>query len=352
MKRASKTVTDDLIGFTQHLASAVKMKLPLVSTLEVMEKEAGTKPFSRVVQDITTKVEQGMALSKALEYHPEEFSEYYRRMVAAGEEGQTLGEILEQLANYLESSYKINKKIRSAFAYPSIVGVLVVLDMFLAGAIGIFPRYKAIYDEMGANVNILTAIVISVGDKFFYILGTFLLIIGIAVGVFFLTGYYRSGKGKITRDKLLIHFPLIGLTARKAAAAQFSRTLSSLLKGGVALPDALKLTANTTSNEVVRQAVLSVHEKVLEGENMGTRLSETEIFPQTMVWMISQGEEKGELINTLDHLANFYDIQVESSIHVATSVFEPFVIIILGILVTFFVAALYLPLFNIVQIIR
>ncbi len=352
MNRISRPISDDLISFTRHIASTVRMKLPLVSTLQVMAREAGTARFSNMIKDITAKVEQGMPLSRALDSHPEEFPEYYRRMVAAGEAGNTLGEVMEQLANQVEASYQLNKRIRAAFAYPSIVGVLIIADLFVAGSIGIFPRYKMIFQEMGATLNPITMIVLTIGDRFFFSLGVVFLLIGVLVGLFYYAGYARAGKGKITRDKLILHFPLIGMTARKAAAARFSRTLGSLLRGNIPLPEALKLTANTLGNEAVRQAVLDVHDRVVEGETLGKQMGEIQVFPPTMVWLISQGEEKGELIRTLDHLADFYDIQVETSIQVATSVFEPIVIIILGIVVTFFVAALYLPLFNIINVIR
>jgi type IV pilus assembly protein PilC len=350
--KGNRFVNDELILFTRHLSGAVGMQLPLSETLGVMAKEMNGRAFGRTLTDIKEQVDEGVQLSQALSKHGRYFPEYYTRLVAAGEKGNTLKEILDQLGNYLERMYKLNKRIRAALAYPSVVGILILIDIFLIGFIGLIPRFKAIFSEMGATLPTITMLYFSVGEKFFYYLAGLIIIVAIIIVLYFTTGIFRSRKGRFMFDRILLNLPISGIVSRRIAAARFTRTLGSLLRGGVPLPEALRLVAETGSNEVVKQAILEVKKQVEEGEKFGKELAGSEVFPKTMVWMISMGEDKGTLESTLDHLAEYYDTQVESSIAVATAIFEPLVIIIIGIMVAFFVTAMFLPLFNIVNIIR
>ncbi|MDI6783390.1 MAG: type II secretion system F family protein [bacterium] len=350
--KGSRFVNDELILFTRHLSGAVGMALPLGQTLEVMAKEMNGRAFGKTLMKIKEQVDEGVPLSQALSKHERYFPEYYCRLVAAGEKGNTLKEILDQLGNYLERMFKLNKRVRAALAYPSVVGVLILFDIFLVGFIGLVPRFKAIFSEMGATLPTTTMLFFSIGEKFFYYLGGLICLIILLAILYFTTGLFRSRKGKFLLDRILLNLPLTGIVSRRIAAARFTRTLGSLLRGGVPLPEALRLVAETGSNAVVKQAILDVRKQVEEGEKFGKELAGTEAFPKTMVWMISMGEDKGTLEATLDHLAEYYDTQVESSIAVATAIFEPLVIIIIGIMVAFFVTAMFLPLFNIISFIR
>jgi type IV pilus assembly protein PilC len=345
-------VNDDLILFTRQLSGAISMELPLGQTLEVMAQELNGRAFGKTLTNIKEQVEEGIPLSQALGKHTRFFPEYYCRLVAAGEHGNTLKEILNQLAGYLERMFKLNKRIRAGLVYPSVVGILILFDIFLFGFLGIINRFQAIYKEFGTSLPAISMLFITIGNKFFFYLGGFIVMLILLVILYFFTGFIRAPKGRFVIDRLLLNLPLIGIVARRIAAARFTRTLGSLLRGGVPLPEALQLVANTGTNELVKQAILSVREQVQEGEKLGKTLAGTEVFPKTMVWMIAMGEDKGTLESTLDHLADFYDTQVESSITIAMTIFEPLVIIVLGILVAFFVSAMYLPLFNIINFIR
>jgi type IV pilus assembly protein PilC len=350
--KGSRFVNDELILFTRHLSGAVGMELPVSQTLEVMAKEMNGRAFGKTLTDIKGQVDEGTPLSKALSKHERYFPEYYCRLVAAGEQGNALKEILDQLGNYLERMFKLNKRIRAALAYPSVVGTLILFDIFLIGFIGIIPRFKGIYKEMGAEMPWISSLFLALGDKFFFYLGGFITLVVLLFILYFATGMFRSRKGKFIFDRILLNLPLSGIVTRRIAAARFTRTLGSLLRGGVPLPEALRLTADASFNEVVKQAILEVKKQVEEGEKFGQKLAGTEVFPQTMVWMIAMGEDKGTLEVTLDHLADYYDTQVESSIAVATAVFEPMVIIIIGIMVAFFVTAMFLPLFSFYHVVN
>ncbi|MFB3896210.1 MAG: type II secretion system F family protein [bacterium] len=350
--KGNRFVNDELILFTRHLSGAVGMQLPLNETLGVMAKEMNGRAFGRTLNNVKEQVDEGVQLSEALSKHDKYFPEYYTRLIATGEKGNSLKQILDQLASYLERMFKLNKRIRAALVYPSVVGVLILIDIFLVGLIGLIPRFKMIFREMGADLPTPTLLFFSIGEKFFYYLAGFIIIVFALILLYFTTGIIRSHKGKFILDRTLLNLPLTGIVSRRIAAARFTRTLGSLLRGGVPLPEALRLVADTSNNEVVKQSILQVKQQVEEGEKFGKELAGTEVFPQTMVWMISMGEDKGTLESTLDHLADYYDAQVESSIAVATAIFEPLVIIIVGIIVAFFVTAMFLPLFNIINIIR
>ncbi|MCX7919301.1 MAG: type II secretion system F family protein [bacterium] len=350
--KGSRFVNDELILFTRHLSAAVSMELPVSQTLEVMAKEMNGRAFGRTLTEVKEQIDEGTPLSQALGKHDRYFPEYYCRLIAAGEQGNALKEILDQLGDYLDRTYKLNKRIRAALAYPSVVGILILLDIILIGFIGIIPRFKMVFMELGANLPWISSLLLTIGERFFYYLGGFITGIIILLMLYYTTGIIRSRKGKFMIDRVLLNLPLTGIVTRRIAAARFTRTLGSLLRGGVPLPEALRLTADTSFNEAVKQAILAVKQQVEEGEKFGQKLAGTEVFPQTMVWMIAMGEGKGTLESTLDHLADYYDTQVESSIAVATAIFEPLVIIIIGIMVAFFVTAMFLPLFNIINFIR
>jgi len=276
--------------------------------------------------------------------HPKAFSQLYVSMVHAGEQGGILDTIFQRLSEYMESAERLQQKIKSAMMYPTVVfSAMLLIIVFLM--IKVIPTFEDVYKGFGGNLPAPTQIVIDISR--FCCSWRFILVIagGIAL-VLGIIMYRKTKTGAYQIDNLLIHLPIFGELIRKGAVARFGRTLGTLIKSGVPIMDAMETVGRTSGNLVVERAIQGARESIKEGKTLAEPLKKSKVFPAMVVQMVSVGEETGALDNMLSKIADFYEQEVDTAVDGLTSIIEPILIVVLGITVGFMVIAMFLPMFN------
>jgi type IV pilus assembly protein PilC len=327
----------------------VNSGLTLTRALGILEEQTEGPLLRRIITDVRLQVEQGSSLSAALANHSDAFNHLYVSMIRAGEVGGALDETLVRLADTLESTVRLRSKVKSAMAYPVVVLSLIVL--IVAGMLlFVVPIFKGMYDDLGGTLPLPTLMLINVSGfmtKFWW------LFVGLIVGgVTMFRRWKRSDAGSITWDRLKLRAPVFGTLVQKVAISRFARTFSVLSRTGVPVLQALDIVAATAGNALVGQAVNDVQASVKRGESLAGPLSRHEIFPPMVTHMIAVGEETGALDTMLSKVADFYDNEVDDTVSALTSLIEPLLIVVMGLAVGGILIALYLPMFNIANLIQ
>ena len=338
---------DDLVVFSRQLATMVDSGIPLVQALDVLAEQIDQPGFKAVVSNLRDNIETGSNLSDVLARHPRIFSSLFVNMVRAGESSGMLDEILERLADYLEKSSALQRKIKSSFIYPGLVITMAIIITSIL-IFKVVPTFKGIFDTLGGELPLLTQILIKVSDLArggapFLLGGIFLL--GAILG-----RMINTEKGRMYFDRTMLRLPIIGILLRKVAIARFARTLSTLVKSGVPILNSLEIVAKTSGNKVIEMAVDQVRINIREGESIAEPLSRSGVFPPMVTRMVGVGEQTGELEKMLTKIAEFYEEQVDTAVSGLTSLIEPIIIVFLGVVVGGIVAAMFLPIFRITQL--
>jgi type IV pilus assembly protein PilC len=335
--------------FSRQLATMVNSGLTLTRALGILEEQTEGLLLRGIITDVRQQVEQGSSLSAALTNHPDAFNHLYVSMIRAGEVGGALDETLVRLADTLESTMRLRSKVKSAMAYPVVVLTLIVL--IVAGMLlFVVPIFKGMYDDLGGTLPLPTLLLINISGfltKFWW------LFIGLTVGgVTLFRRWKRSETGRVSWDRLKLRAPVFGKLVQKVAISRFARTFSVLSRTGVPVLQALDIVAATAGNALVGQAVNDVQASVKRGESLAGPLSRHEIFPPMVTHMIAVGEETGALDTMLSKIADFYDNEVDDTVSALTSLIEPLLIVVMGVAVGGILIALYLPMFNIANLIQ
>ncbi|MCH8475066.1 MAG: type II secretion system F family protein [Opitutales bacterium] len=337
-----------LTVFTRQLATLITSGLPLLRAIEVLEKQERNVHFKDVISELAENVRSGNTFSDGLMRHPKVFDRLYVNMVKAGEAGGVLDVVLNRLATFMEKSLKVKGKIKSAMVYPTIVlGIAVIILTFLL--IFVVPRFEEIFDDMldGASLPLLTQIVLGASD---FLVARWYFILAILVALYFgFKGFKKTPRGAYILDKMLITMPPLSDLFRKSIVSRFSRTFGTLLSSGVPILDCLNITKNTVGNQVIANALESVHDRVKEGDSVSAPLEDTKVFPVMVTSMIDVGEETGELPEMLNRVADTYDEEVDNAVGALTSIIEPIMIVLLALIVGVIVIALFLPIVGIIQ---
>jgi type IV pilus assembly protein PilC len=339
----------DLAVFSRQFATMINSGLSLLRALNILAEQTENAKLAATIADVRTDVEQGTSLSAALTKHPKVFKRLYVAMIRAGEIGGVLDSVLLRLAENLEKEVALKQKIKSAMTYPTVVFCLVIL-ILVGMLIFVVPTFKNLYKDLGGDLPLPTRVLIGLSDnakKFWYIVAG--LAIGGAVGIKRWVGT-DAGRGKW--DALKLKAPIFGVLVHKSALSRFSRTLSVLMRSGVPILQSLDIVKETVSNSVMSHAVSDVSASVKEGESIARPLERHEVFPPMVVQMISVGEETGALDTMLGKVADFYDQEVEATVDALTSLIEPVLIAVMGVVVGGMVVALYMPMFNIIKLIQ
>ncbi|MGZ4691624.1 MAG: type II secretion system F family protein [Acidimicrobiia bacterium] len=339
----------DVAVFSRQFATMINSGLSLIRALAILTEQTENPVLAKVAGDVRLDVERGSSLSAALSRHPKVFNHLYIAMVKSGEAGGVLDAVLMRLADTIEKQVELRRKVRSAMTYPIVV--LVICSVIAtAMLLLIVPQFKAIYADLGGTLPLPTRILISVSD----LLKTFFpIFILLGVGGFFLfRKWSKSPQGKPKWDAFKLRVPVAGGLTRKAALARFSRTLAALTRSGVGILEALDIVAETSGNEVVSVAVRDTQAAVKRGDTLSRPLEQHEVFPPMVVQMISVGEETGALDEMLDKIADFYDQEVSATVDALTSLIEPMLICLMGVIVGGMIISLYLPMFNIIKLIK
>jgi type IV pilus assembly protein PilC len=346
---ANRVKAKDLAVFSRQFATMINSGLSLLRALNILAEQTENSKLAAVIGDVRTEVEKGSSLSAALSKHPKVFKRLYVAMIRAGEVGGVLDSVLLRLAENLEKEVALKQKIKSAMTYPVVVFCLVIL-ILVGMLIFVVPTFKNLYGELGGTLPLPTKVLISLSDnakRFWYIVAA--LAIGAAVGI---KRWVNTEQGRGRWDAIKLKVPIFGLLVHKTALSRFSRTLSVLMKSGVPILQSLEIVRETVNNTVMSNAVSDVSTSVKEGESIAKPLERHEIFPPMVVQMISVGEETGALDTMLGKVSDFYDQEVEATVDALTSLIEPILIAVMGVVVGGMVVALYMPMFNIIKLIQ
>jgi type IV pilus assembly protein PilC len=335
--------------FSRQFATMVNSGLPILRALSILADQTESKELAKVLVEVRTDVEQGSSLSGAMAKHPKAFNNLFISMVRSGETGGVLDDVLLQLADQIEKEVQLRRQIKSAMTYPIVVLVMVVLIMS-AMLLFIVPQFETIYSSLDSELPLPTKILLAVSGAF---TKYWWLVIASTVGAgFALRRYKKTDSGRARIDAIKIRVPVFGPLFHKVAISRFSSTLGMLLRAGVPILQALEIVKDTVNNRVISRAVEDVKSSVREGESIAKPLSKHAVFPPMVVQMMAVGEETGAVDTMLDKVAEFYNQEVEATVEALTSLIEPLLIAFIGGAVGAAVVALYMPMFNIINIIE
>jgi len=346
---SSGVTRKELVIFTRQFSTMIDAGLPLVQGLEILAAQNENPQFKQVLREVKEKVESGSTFADALRDHPKVFDDLYVQLVQAGEVGGILDTILQRLAVYIEKAEALKRKVKGAMVYPSIVlvvalGVVTVLLLFVT------PVFKDMFEAAGGDLPGPTQLIVDLSE---WLRANILyLVAGIVAVVVAFRVFARTKFGRRVIDAGLLKAPIFGDLLRKVAVARFSRTLGTMLSSGVPILDAMNVTAKTAGNVVLEEAIFKVRGKISEGRTIVQPLAEVGVFPQMVVEMIGVGEATGAMDAMLSKIADFYDEEVDSAVSALTSMIEPILIVFMGGIVGFFVAAMYLPIFTMAEAIK
>ena len=345
-KKGVSVPAKNLAIFTRQFSVMIDAGLPLVQCLDILGKQEPHKGFSSVILKTREDVESGAALADAMKKHPKTFDALYSNMIAAGEAGGILDTILKRLATYIEKSVKLKGEVKSAMIYPVAV---VVIAAVVVGAIlwKVIPTFATLFAGLGAQLPHPTRVVISLSNGI--VAYGWLLLIAIGAAGYGLKSYYATENGRRTIDRIMLKMPILGDILRKVAVARFCRTLSTLLASGVPILDGLDITARTSGNAIIEDAILVTRSGIERGETVSGPLRETNVFPSMVVQMINVGETTGALDAMLSKIADFYEEEVDTAVAGLLTLMEPVMIAFLGVVVGGIVIAMYMPIFDLIS---
>jgi type IV pilus assembly protein PilC len=334
----------DIAIFTRQLATMMKAGVPLLQSFDIVARGSPNPRMTKLLTDIRGDVETGTSLSSAFRKHPLHFDSLYCNLVEAGEAGGILEALLDRLAIYQEKTMALKQKIKAALMYPIAVMVtaFVVLTVIM---IFVIPAFKDVFKSFGADLPAPTLFVIALSEFF---VAWWWLIFGLLFGggYFFIQAWKRSEKMQMAMDRLLLKIPVFGDLINKSVIARWTRTLSTMFAAGVPLVEALDSVGGASGNAVYAQATEQIQKDVSTGSALTTSMTATGVFPTMVLQMSAIGEESGSLDHMLGKAAEFYEEEVDDMVKGLSSLMEPFIIVILGVLIGGIVISMYLPIFK------
>jgi type IV pilus assembly protein PilC len=338
----------DLVIFTRQLATMIDAGLAMVQSLQALAEQTANKVMRDVIRDVCSRVEGGDSFSEALQKHPKVFSRLFICMVAAGERGGLLAEILARLATYLENSARIRKKIKSAMMYPTVVTVVAI---FITGflLVKVVPVFADVFSTFGSKLPTPTLYLINTSNFVkHYIVLIILCAGGLAYGWLY---FIRTVAGRFFWDSRRIKLPIFGPIAHKICLARFTRTLASLVRSGVPILEVLQIVSQTVGNVLMEKAIKNAAVDIEGGESISNALAKHPVFPSMIIRMVTAGEQTGKLDNMLERIADFLDEEIETTLAGLMSLIEPILIVVLGVVVGGMVICMFLPIFKLSEVI-
>jgi type IV pilus assembly protein PilC len=341
-----KVSAKNLAVFVRQFSVMIDAGLPLVQCLDILGNQEEDKNFAAVILQTRTDVESGASLADAMRKHPKTFDPLFTNMIAAGEAGGILDTILKRLATYIEKAVKLAGQVKSAMIYP--VAVIVIAGVVVGVILWkVIPTFAQLFSGLGADLPLPTRVVIALSDnlvKFFVPIAVAASIAGWAF-----KQYYSTENGRRVVDSAVLKMPVLGSIMRKIAVARFCRTLSTLISSGVPILDGLEITARTSGNAIVEDAIMTTRKSIERGETISAPLKETAVFPPMVTQMIGVGEATGALDTMLAKIADFYEEEVDTAVAGLLTLLEPIMIAILGGVVGGIVIAMYMPIFDLIS---
>ena len=339
----------DIATVTRQIATMLGAGVPLVQSIEMIAKGNDNTNMQRLLTDIGVKLASGLPLSDCLREHPKYFDDLYCDLVASGEQSGALETIYDRIATYKEKAEALKAKIKKALTYPiSVLVVAFVVTSILL--IFVVPTFQEIFESFGAELPAFTLLVISISEfmQAYWYIGLAALFLSIFL---FKRAHQNSQKLRDNVDKAILRIPIIGDILDKAAVARYARTLSTTFAAGVPLIDALESAAGASGNAVYRDAILEIRSEVSSGMQMNLAMRNSQIFPDMVIQMVAIGEESGAVDDMLAKVANVYEAEVDNAVDNLTSLLEPMIMSVLGVVIGGLIIAMYLPIFQIGQVV-
>jgi len=345
----AKITSKDITVFSRQLATMMSSGVPLVQSFEIVGRGHENKNMQDMIMGIKADIEAGGSLNEALSKYPKQFSELYINLVVAGEQAGILEDILHKLATYMEKTEALKSKIKGAMFYPvAVVVVAFVITCILM--IFVIPQFQELFSGFGADLPALTQLVINMSKWFqanwYYMVG---IIIAVIVGV--IQAMNRSVKFAHFVDRLLLKLPIVGDILNKSAIARFARTLSTMFAAGTPLVEAMTSVAGACGNIVYYEAVMKMRDEVATGTQVQVAMRDSGVFPNMVIQMVAIGEESGALDSMLAKIADWYEQEVDDAVESLTSLLEPLIMAVLGVIIGGLVVAMYLPIFKMGQVV-
>ena len=344
--KREKVKLKDLAIYSRQLSVLIDAELPLIQSLNILSEQTKNKYFKRVIATVRTDVEAGSTLNQAKRKFPKVFDDLYCNLIASGEQSGSLDIMLRRLAEFIEKVVKLRSKVKQAMIYPlAIVSFAILVAIFLLWKV--IPIFAQIFLELGAELPALTAGVIALSrfvEK--YIIFIFIGLIALVIGF---SRFRKTPQGRVIVDRFVLRIPVFGGLLRKVALSRITRTLSTLVSGGVPMLESLRITSSTAGNVILESAMMRARQQVAEGKSLTDAFRETGQFPFMMTQMVSVGEATGTLDEMLTKLADFYDEEVDSSVSSLLALLEPILLILVGGLVGALIISMYLPIFSLMQ---
>lgn len=336
----------DIVNFTRQLSITINAGLTLVDSLDIFKKQIEKKPFLRMIVDIDQQLRGGKTFSVALKKYPRHFPDMYIALVKSGEATGKLNTILFNLAENLEKKREFATKIRGAMVYPAIIffGMIAIIFILLTFVV---PQLTQLYEDLNVELPAITQNLIAVSD---FLVVTWPVVIGLVVAAGL--GLVRAIKlpyVKVVTDRLLMKIPLIGKVYSISSLVNATRTLSILLSSGVSLLEGLDITTETTNNVVFQSALRKVKRKIEQGSSLGTAMEQEEIFPPILIQMVQVGEKTGNLDSTLGNIATYFESESEAAIKAMTTLIEPTILVVMGVIVGFIITAVITPIYSLTE---
>jgi len=345
-KRAGKIKMRDIVIFTRQFSTMINAGLPLVQALDILATQSENPALKDVTRQVVFDVESGNTVADALRKQPRAFSELYVNMVAAGEAGGILDTILMRLAVFMEKNDALVRKVKGAMIYPSVIMSVAAIAITIL-LVFVIPTFASMFASANIPLPLPTRIVIGLSHA----LKTYWWVVvgGVFMIVTVIRKYYATSDGKLQIDRLLLRAPVLGDVLRKSAVSRFTRTLGTLISSGVSILDGLEITAKTSGNRVIQDAIMESRTSIAGGETIAAPLKKSQVFPPMVISMIAVGEQTGGLDEMLSKIADFYDEEVDAAVSGLLALMEPVMIVFLGVVVGGMVIAMYLPIFDMVN---
>jgi type IV pilus assembly protein PilC len=345
-KRMGRIKMRDIVIFTRQFSTMINSGLPLVQALDILAQQSENPALKDVTRQVVFDVESGNTVADALRKHPKAFTELYVNMVAAGEAGGILDTILMRLAVFMEKNDALVRKVKGAMIYPAVIMSVAAIAITVL-LIFVIPTFQTMFSSANIALPLPTRIVIGLSHA----LRTYWYVVVAAIGlaVFSIKRFYATPDGKLTIDRLMLKAPVLGDVIRKSAVSRFTRTLGTLISSGVSILDGLEITAKTSGNRVIQDAIMESRASIAGGETIAAPLKKSEVFPPMVISMIAVGEQTGGLDEMLTKIADFYDEEVDAAVSGLLALMEPVMIVFLGVVVGGMVVAMYLPIFDMVN---
>jgi type IV pilus assembly protein PilC len=340
----------EVASFTRQFATMVDSGLSISRSIAVLASQVENKHFAIVLRKLHEDLDNGTGLSAALRKHPKVFDNLYCAMVEAGEVGGSIDMVLRKIADNLEKQVELNRKVRGAMTYPVVVvGVIAIIVTVMM--VVIIPIFKRLFASLGGKLPFPTRVVITISNTLVsWRVALVILVLGVSIYLF--RRWIKTEKGMRVWDRFKMRPPVFGPLAHKAGMSRFASTLSSLLSAGVPAMEALDITANAAGNSIFYDAVMEVKARVREGHSFAEPMSKLDVFTPLMVQMVEVGEQTGALDDMLQRISDFYMGEVDQTVNNLTSILEPFLVVVMGVVVGSIIISLYLPMFDYIKLIH